>query len=146
VVVPVVLGSLARIPDACRSRGQARHLHRADARGRSPHGTRSYSLELPHPAVRDILSWTCGFLLCGRSRIRFSQIRASTTGHSGGDLRRRSEQGFRKATWDEALDFTVQKLPEIQERYGKDTVAVYGGARSFKAIHDPTTAVNPAVP
>jgi hypothetical protein len=87
-----------------------------------------------------------GFLLCGRSRIRFSQIRASTTGHNGGDLRRRSEQGFRKATWDEALDFTVQKLPEIQERYGKDTVAVYGGARSFKAIHDPTTAVNPAVP
>jgi hypothetical protein len=62
--------------DACRSRRRARHLHKADARGRSPHGTRSYSLELPNPAVRGILSWTCGFFLCGRSRIRFSQIRA----------------------------------------------------------------------
>jgi assimilatory nitrate reductase catalytic subunit len=40
----------------------------------------------------------------------------------------RSEQGFRKATWDEALDFTVQRLREIQERHGKDSVAVYGGA------------------
>jgi hypothetical protein len=62
--------------DACPSRRRAHHLHKADARGRSPHGTRSYSLELPNPAVRGILSWTCGFLLCGRSRIRFSQIRA----------------------------------------------------------------------
>jgi assimilatory nitrate reductase catalytic subunit len=40
----------------------------------------------------------------------------------------RSEQGFRKAAWDEALDFTARKLREIQERYGKDAVAVYGGA------------------
>ena len=40
----------------------------------------------------------------------------------------RSEQGFRKATWDEALDFTARRLREIQERYGKDSVAVYGGA------------------
>ena len=40
----------------------------------------------------------------------------------------RSEQGFRKATWDETLDFTAQRLREIQERYGKDAVAVYGGA------------------
>jgi len=40
----------------------------------------------------------------------------------------RSEQGFRKATWDEALDFTARRLGEIQERYGKDAVAVYGGA------------------
>jgi assimilatory nitrate reductase catalytic subunit len=40
----------------------------------------------------------------------------------------RSDQGFRKATWDEALDFTAHKLRDIQKRYGKDAVAVYGGA------------------
>ena len=41
---------------------------------------------------------------------------------------RRTEQGFRPASWDEALDFTVKRLREIQERYGPDAVAVYGGA------------------
>jgi assimilatory nitrate reductase catalytic subunit len=40
----------------------------------------------------------------------------------------RSGQGFRKATWDEALAFTARRLGEIQEQYGKDAVAVYGGA------------------
>jgi assimilatory nitrate reductase catalytic subunit len=40
----------------------------------------------------------------------------------------RSEQGFRKATWEEAINFTAGRLQEIQERYGKDSVAVYGGA------------------
>jgi assimilatory nitrate reductase catalytic subunit len=40
----------------------------------------------------------------------------------------RTDQGFRKATWDEALDFTVRKLREVQEKYGKDAVAIYGGA------------------
>jgi assimilatory nitrate reductase catalytic subunit len=40
----------------------------------------------------------------------------------------RTENGFRTATWDEALDFTAQRLREIQERYGKDAVAIYGGA------------------
>ena len=40
----------------------------------------------------------------------------------------RTEQGFRAATWDEALDFTARRLREIQERHGKDAVAVYGGA------------------
>jgi assimilatory nitrate reductase catalytic subunit len=40
----------------------------------------------------------------------------------------RSEQGFRRSTWDEALDFSTQRLREIQEKYGKDAVAVYGGA------------------
>lgn len=40
----------------------------------------------------------------------------------------RTPEGFRKATWDEALDFTVSRLREIQERYGKDAVALYGGA------------------
>lgn len=40
----------------------------------------------------------------------------------------RTPEGFRVATWDEALDFTVRRLGEVQERYGKDAVAVYGGA------------------
>ena len=40
----------------------------------------------------------------------------------------RTDHGFRTASWDEALDFTVRRLREIQEKYGKDSVAVYGGA------------------
>jgi assimilatory nitrate reductase catalytic subunit len=40
----------------------------------------------------------------------------------------RSESGFRQSTWDEALDFTARRLREVQEKYGKDGVAVYGGA------------------
>src|SRR5262245_51463173 len=40
----------------------------------------------------------------------------------------RTETGFRVATWEEALSFTAQRLREIQERYGKDAVAMYGGA------------------
>lgn len=40
----------------------------------------------------------------------------------------RTETGFRKASWDESLDFTVRRLREIQEKSGKHSVAVYGGA------------------
>ncbi len=40
----------------------------------------------------------------------------------------RTENGFRTATWDEALDYTARRLREIQEHYGKDAVAIYGGA------------------
>src|SRR5690348_7015526 len=40
----------------------------------------------------------------------------------------RTPQGFRTASWDETLDFTARRLKEIQEKYGKDSVAVYGGA------------------
>jgi assimilatory nitrate reductase catalytic subunit len=40
----------------------------------------------------------------------------------------RTDNGFRVAGWDEALDFTARRLREIQERHGKDAVAVYGGA------------------
>ncbi|HEV2448112.1 MAG TPA: molybdopterin oxidoreductase family protein [Candidatus Sulfopaludibacter sp.] len=40
----------------------------------------------------------------------------------------RTESGFRPASWDEALDFTARRLREIQEKYGRDAVAVYGGA------------------
>jgi assimilatory nitrate reductase catalytic subunit len=40
----------------------------------------------------------------------------------------RTEGGFRPAGWDEALDLTVSRLRQIQERHGKDAVAMYGGA------------------
>jgi assimilatory nitrate reductase catalytic subunit len=40
----------------------------------------------------------------------------------------RGEKGFEKTSWDEALDRTVARLREIQEKHGKDAVAVYGGA------------------
>jgi assimilatory nitrate reductase catalytic subunit len=40
----------------------------------------------------------------------------------------RGDSGFRKATWEEALSFTATRLRELQERYGRDSVAVYGGA------------------
>ena len=40
----------------------------------------------------------------------------------------RGEKAFRKATWDEALDMTARRVREIQDRYGPDAVAVYGGA------------------
>jgi assimilatory nitrate reductase catalytic subunit len=40
----------------------------------------------------------------------------------------RGENGFEKTSWDEALDRTVARLREIQEKHGKDAVAVYGGA------------------
>jgi assimilatory nitrate reductase catalytic subunit len=40
----------------------------------------------------------------------------------------RAEGGFRKAGWEEALDFTARRLREIQDKHGKDAVAVYGGA------------------
>jgi assimilatory nitrate reductase catalytic subunit len=40
----------------------------------------------------------------------------------------RTDAGFRSATWDETLDFTARRLRELQEKYGPDAVAVYGGA------------------
>ena len=40
----------------------------------------------------------------------------------------RTPKGFRTATWDESLDFTVARLKEVQLKYGKDSVAIYGGA------------------
>ena len=40
----------------------------------------------------------------------------------------RGEGGFRPGTWEEALEFTARRLGEIQEQYGKDAVAIYGGA------------------
>ena len=41
---------------------------------------------------------------------------------------RRTDKGFEATGWDEALDFTARRMREIQDRHGKDAVAVYGGA------------------
>lgn len=40
----------------------------------------------------------------------------------------RRPNGFQPATWDESLDFTVARIREIQDKYGKDAFAIYGGA------------------
>jgi assimilatory nitrate reductase catalytic subunit len=40
----------------------------------------------------------------------------------------RDATGFRTASWEEALAFSASRLRELQARYGKDAVAVYGGA------------------
>src|ERR671910_2869815 len=40
----------------------------------------------------------------------------------------RTEGGFRKAGWEEALDLVATRLRGIQQGHGKDAVAVYGGA------------------
>src|SRR5258707_10172779 len=40
----------------------------------------------------------------------------------------RTPQGFRVSSWDEALNFRGRRLREIQEKYGKDSVAIYGSA------------------
>jgi assimilatory nitrate reductase catalytic subunit len=40
----------------------------------------------------------------------------------------RTGQGFAPTSWDEALNLTVRRIREIQEKHGPDSVAVYGGA------------------
>jgi assimilatory nitrate reductase catalytic subunit len=40
----------------------------------------------------------------------------------------RSDGGFREATWDEALNRTVEAIKTIQDRYGRDSFAFLGGA------------------
>src|SRR5688572_3719367 len=35
---------------------------------------------------------------------------------------------FEQATWDEALDLIVSKFKDLQEKYGKDSIAVYSGS------------------
>ncbi|MFN8550542.1 MAG: molybdopterin oxidoreductase family protein [Candidatus Obscuribacterales bacterium] len=40
----------------------------------------------------------------------------------------RTDGGFKETSWDAALNLTVEKIKQIQEKYGKDAVAVYGGA------------------
>ena len=35
---------------------------------------------------------------------------------------------FERATWEEALDLVVSKFKELQDKYGKDAIAVYSGS------------------
>ena len=41
----------------------------------------------------------------------------------------RTDEGFREVSWDEALDFTAEKLSEICEQYGPDGLAGLSSAR-----------------
>lgn len=41
---------------------------------------------------------------------------------------RRTPQGFKPVSYEEALDHTAQRLKEVRDKYGPDAVAVYGGA------------------
>ncbi len=51
---------------------------------------------------------------------------------------------FEKITWDEAYDIIVNKLKELKEKYGPETVGFYAGTgtyeRSFKDIYKPKGA------
>jgi len=40
----------------------------------------------------------------------------------------RTESGFAPIAYDAALDLAARRLREIQQKYGPDAVAVYGGA------------------
>ena len=42
---------------------------------------------------------------------------------------------FRRASWDEALEFTAEKLDEIRTRYGPTAVLNSGSAGSLGALH-----------
>jgi assimilatory nitrate reductase catalytic subunit len=43
-------------------------------------------------------------------------------------LRREGGGGFAETSWEEAMALTARRLREIQDRHGRDAVAVYGGA------------------
>jgi assimilatory nitrate reductase catalytic subunit len=40
----------------------------------------------------------------------------------------RTDTGFRPAAYEEALDYTVRRFNEIRDKYGPDSIAIYGGA------------------
>ncbi|NLW37041.1 MAG: molybdopterin-dependent oxidoreductase [Peptococcaceae bacterium] len=44
----------------------------------------------------------------------------------------RGEGKFREASWDEALDFTVQKMQEIKEKYGPQAIVSHTGRGTFE--------------
>jgi thiosulfate reductase/polysulfide reductase chain A len=56
-------------------------------------------------------------------RLKFPQLRTNPKGEPG---------RFRRATWDEALEFIAGKLNDIKEKYGPEAVA-------FTCHHDPNT-------
>ena len=41
---------------------------------------------------------------------------------------RRTPEGFKQITYEEALDYTARRLQEIRDNYGADAIAIYGGA------------------
>ena len=65
-------------------------------------------------------------MLCPKGVKRYLQNSHPDRLLDSADARR--PDGFRTATWDEALDLTARRLREIQEKHGKDAVAIYGGA------------------
>ena len=65
-------------------------------------------------------------MLCPKGVKRYLQGDPSGPAARSADAHRRA--AFARRQWDEALDFTARRLREIQEKYGKDSVAVYGGA------------------
>lgn len=74
----------------------------------------------PFPTNRGGLckkGWTSAELLAAPGRITTPLIR---DGHGDGD-------GFRVATWDEALDLIARRLIAIRHEDGPDAVAVFGG-------------------
>ena len=44
-------------------------------------------------------------------------------------IRRTKDSDFERVTWDEALDFTAQKMKAIIEKYGPESVLVTGSSR-----------------
>src|SRR5438132_8925606 len=66
--------------------------------------------------------------LCPKGVKRYMQ-----GGHPGRllDPLLRTEGGFRKGGWEQALDFTASRLREIQSKHGKDSVAAFRVAPSL---------------
>ena len=58
----------------------------------------------------------------------------------------RDASGFRPAPWSEALSFTATRLRQIQERHGRDAVAVFGGASLIPGPRDCLMAVGRFIP
>jgi len=58
--------------------------------------------------------WTSAEVLRASDRITEPMIRTA-------------DGGFRTATWDEALDLVSSRLQSIQQKHGKDKVAIFGG-------------------
>ena len=41
---------------------------------------------------------------------------------------KRTESGFVPISYEEALDYTANRLKAIRDKYGPDAIAIYGGA------------------
>lgn len=47
----------------------------------------------------------------------------------------RDNGGFREVSWDEALDFVVERLKDIKEKYGPQSIGVWGSARCTNELN-----------